>query len=139
MKKTVAERSQDRFLESSPERRSPELAGIFLSPEESLAWRHAYGEGKSEKDIINEVLTRKQKEPEYVRLKGKTEEPTEEDLGYKARELYRKSKELHYQFLWHGRPELKTELMELLDELLRCGFISRDDYNIGANSLSGGH
>ena len=59
-----------------------------------------------------------------------------EDLESVANDLQTRYKNLHYQFLWHGKHELIYELTSLLDELLRQGFISKDDYEIGTNNLT---
>ena len=59
---------------------------------------------------------------------------TADDPDDTAKELHMRYKKLHYQFL-HGKHELLNELTSLLDEMLHQGFISKEDYEIGANNL----
>ena len=51
-----------------------------------------------------------------------------------AKGLEMRYKTLHYQFL-RGKHELLNELTSLLDEMLRQGFISEEDYEICINNL----
>ena len=50
------------------------------------------------------------------------------------KKLSKRYKKLHYQFL-HGKHELIHELTNLLDDMLRKGFLTKEDYEIGANNL----
>ena len=51
-----------------------------------------------------------------------------------AKQLQKRYKKLHYQFL-HGKHELIHELTNLLDDMLRKGFLTEEDYKIGVNNL----
>ena len=59
---------------------------------------------------------------------------TEDDSDDTANQLQQRYKKLHYQFL-HGKHELIHELTNLLDDMLRKGFLTKEDYEIGVNNL----
>ena len=56
------------------------------------------------------------------------EDPRIEDMGYLAKELYNRFKTLHCEFLKKGRYEHRNDLMFLLNEMVRRGFIDQKGY-----------
>ena len=66
------------------------------------------------------------------------EEEPKESIPTVAKELYNSYKILHCQFLRNGRYEHRNDLMFLLSEMLRRGFIDQADYEKGVASLDVG-
>jgi len=105
-------------------------------------WNHKQRcQGSEAGDRKPKHLSRSVKEDENLPLQTandtvSTPSVNVEDLESVANDLQTRYKNLHYQFLWHGKHELIYELTSLLDELLRQGFISKDDYEIGTNNLT---
>ena len=56
-------------------------------------------------------------------------------MSYLAKELYNRFKILHCQFLKKGRYEHRNDLMFLLNEMLRRGYIDQKDYEKGVATL----
>ncbi len=63
------------------------------------------------------------------------EDPRIEDMGPLAKELYNRFKILHCQFLNKGHYEHRNDLMFLLNEMLKRGFIDQKGYEKGVASL----
>ncbi len=63
------------------------------------------------------------------------EDPRIENMGYLATEMYNRFKILHCQFLNKGRYEHRNDLMFLLNEMLKRGYIDQKDYEKGVATL----